>query len=167
MSDTVIYAKGTPLPVEKTKADIDLLLQKHGASERGILTQDREGKAIICFALSGGSGSGGGPLKFKLEIPLPRRDAFFPPSGREPRGWAKTWCDAERQLWVDQQHAQASRERWRSVLLLLKAKLEAVKLGLSSHEEEFAAQLLLPGGATVKDKIQQLLQQTAERRLTA
>jgi hypothetical protein len=41
------------------------------------------------------------------------------------------------------------RERWRSLLLLLKAKLEAVRVGLSTAEKEFLADLVLDDGRSV------------------
>lgn len=41
------------------------------------------------------------------------------------------------------------RRRWRALLLVLKAKLEAVESGITLFEQEFYAHLLLPGGMTV------------------
>jgi hypothetical protein len=45
--------------------------------------------------------------------------------------------------------AQLSRERWRAVLLLLKSKLEIVRIGLTTVEKEFLADMVLPNGAAV------------------
>jgi hypothetical protein len=39
---------------------------------------------------------------------------------------------------------QAYRERWRWLVLLTKAKLEIVRVGVSTCEREFFADLLLP-----------------------
>lgn len=41
------------------------------------------------------------------------------------------------------------RRRWRALLLVLKAKLEAVESGITTFEQEFYAHILLPGGMTV------------------
>ena len=48
---------------------------------------------------------------------------------------------------------QACRQRWRALSLCIKAKLEACESGITTFEEEFLAQLVLPGGVTVAEKI--------------
>lgn len=48
---------------------------------------------------------------------------------------------------------QIEREAWRSLLLLVKAKLEYVASGASTYESEFLAHLVLPSGATVADEV--------------
>lgn len=44
---------------------------------------------------------------------------------------------------------QEVRQRWRALLLVIKAKLEAVDSGISTIEEEFLAHILLPNNQTV------------------
>jgi hypothetical protein len=44
---------------------------------------------------------------------------------------------------------QATRQRWRALLLVIKAKLEAVESGITDFESEFLAHIILPNGATV------------------
>lgn len=48
---------------------------------------------------------------------------------------------------------QDDRRAWRLLLLLLKAKLEAVREGASTIEREFLADMLLGDGSTVSEKI--------------
>lgn len=48
---------------------------------------------------------------------------------------------------------QIERERWRALLLLLKAKLEVVASGMVSIDEEFLAYMVLPNGKTVGAEI--------------
>jgi hypothetical protein len=48
---------------------------------------------------------------------------------------------------------QVSREQWRALLLLCKAKLEFVASGLATVENEFLAHLVLPNGNTVGAEI--------------
>lgn len=43
---------------------------------------------------------------------------------------------------------QAARQRWRALLLCLKAKLEAVECGITTFEEEFMAHIVMPDGST-------------------
>jgi hypothetical protein len=47
--------------------------------------------------------------------------------------------------------AQEERRAWRLVLLLIKAKLEAVKEGASTIEREFLADMVTPDGRTVAE----------------
>lgn len=44
---------------------------------------------------------------------------------------------------------QQERQRWRALLLVIKAKLEAVECGVSVFEDEFMAHIMLPDGQTV------------------
>jgi hypothetical protein len=44
---------------------------------------------------------------------------------------------------------QRERQRWRQLLLVIKAKLEAVAFNISTFEEEFLAHIVLPGDVTV------------------
>jgi hypothetical protein len=43
--------------------------------------------------------------------------------------------------------------RWRSLLLRIKAKLEAIADGMTTVEEEFLANLMLPDGSTVIEEV--------------
>lgn len=47
---------------------------------------------------------------------------------------------------------QEERRAWRLLLLLLKAKLEAVREGATTIEREFLADMLLPDGSTVHQR---------------
>jgi hypothetical protein len=44
---------------------------------------------------------------------------------------------------------QECRQRWRALLLVIKAKLEAVESGIACFEEEFLAHIVLPNGQQV------------------
>jgi hypothetical protein len=45
--------------------------------------------------------------------------------------------------------AQAQRQKWRALLLLVKAKLEAVDAKIASFEEAFVGDIVMPNGRTV------------------
>lgn len=45
------------------------------------------------------------------------------------------------------------RQKWRALLLCIKAKLESVASGIESFEEAFLAHVVLPNGQTVSDHI--------------
>ena len=46
---------------------------------------------------------------------------------------------------------QACRQRWLSLALVIKAKLEAVVTGITVFEDEFMAHIVLPDGQTVDE----------------
>lgn len=132
------FAVGTKVSVEKTRAELDTLLSKYGATARGIVVKDLAGVAQVAFVLRG--------LPYRLDVPLPKMGNGEPESA--PRGW-RVWGDLERELWHVKKHEQACRERWRVLLLLVRAKLEAVRLGMSTVEKEFMPDLVLDNGETV------------------
>lgn len=52
---------------------------------------------------------------------------------------------------------QDERRAWRLLLLLLKAKLEAIREGATTMEREFLADMLLPDGSTVYERAREQL----------
>ena len=46
---------------------------------------------------------------------------------------------------------QGHRQRWRAMLLAIKAKLESVASGIESFDEAFMAQIVLPDGRTMSE----------------
>lgn len=138
------YASGTEVPVERSKAELDSLLGKHGATQRGVMSDEDRGIACAIFTIKA--------RQYRLELPLPKPETFPNTSKLDweqeitcPQGWNK-WTVQQRRAWVEGKIDQATRERWRAVVLLVKAKLEIVSIGLSSVEKEFLADLVLPNG---------------------
>jgi hypothetical protein len=125
------YAEGTTVPVEKTRVEIERLLTKHGANQLGIVSDTERGAAMVLFTMA--------ERQVRMRVPLPRLE-----EARRGRGLSNR--DRQIQRWE-----QASRERWRAVLLLVRAKLELIELGLSTIEREFLADIALPNGQTVGD----------------
>ena len=79
--------------------------------------------------------------QIKFILPLPAKEEFkLTPTGR-----ARTE-NSQYEAWE-----QACRQRWRALNLVIKAKLEAVECGISVFEDEFMANIVLPGGQTVGD----------------
>jgi hypothetical protein len=132
------YAVNTSVPVERTKAELGRLLTKHGATAHAV-GEDHE--ALLAYVLFGMGGR-----RVKLSVPLPRLADFQ----KAPKPYAMRPSNAQAQ----KRHEQACRARWRAVLLLTKAKLEAIELGLSTVEREFLADVLLPSGRTIYEQIQ-------------
>jgi hypothetical protein len=137
------YAEGTSVSVESTRAAIDALLVKNGATSTAILNSDEDSRAAVAFTMKG--------ARFRIEIPLPTLADVEPPSAsKQPK-------NLTRDQWLAQRLVQARRERWRAILLLLKSKLEIVRIGLSGVEKEFMADMILPGGETVHQVLSEAL----------
>lgn len=82
--------------------------------------------------------------RIKFVLPMPDRTSReF--THTESRGSLRS-VDAQHKL-----HEQASRQRWRALALVIKAKLEAVESGITEFEHEFMAHIMLPDGSTVGD----------------
>jgi len=77
-------------------------------------------------------------------LPLPDRDddEFWMTPARKNRRTAEQ-AEAE---WE-----KACRQRWRALVLILKAKLEAVESEIADFETEFLGHIVLPNGQTVGD----------------
>jgi hypothetical protein len=57
---------------------------------------------------------------------------------------------------------QHQRQQWRALLLVIKAKLEAVASGITTFEEEFLAHVVLPDNRTVGEWLAPQLDQAYE-----
>ena len=57
---------------------------------------------------------------------------------------------------------QVDRERWRALVLIVKAKLEIVASGMTTAEREFLADMMLPDGVTVGDELEPKLAEAYE-----
>lgn len=145
------YAKGTTVPIENSKAELDRLLGKHGAGQRGLMHDEERGLATVVFSL------GGRPYRVEVPIPSLMSPDTYAPGAKvwpdRPPGWTG-WAQSRREEWVRKQHEQAARERWRGLVLLVKAKLEIVKMGVSTFEREFLADLVLPSQQTVSQHLE-------------
>jgi hypothetical protein len=49
----------------------------------------------------------------------------------------------------DEKTKQQARQRWRALLLVIKAKLESVESGIETLEEAFYANIVMPDGRTI------------------
>lgn len=129
------YAAGTTVSPEKSRAELDTLLGKHGATSRGVFSDGEKGVAGVAFCLAS--------RRYKVEVPMPTRESIKAHFAKH--GWPRNRSTLEI---LDAAVVQGERERWRGLLLLVKAKLETVRMGVSTIEREFLANLVLPNGDT-------------------
>lgn len=129
MAEPRKFAEGTEVSAERSRAELEQLLRKHGASEFGVFTSDVG--TIFMYRLQGRM------VRHKVECPA------LNVAGHRGRGRVSALEQAER--------ARESewRRRWRALVLVCKAKLEIIASGGSTFEREFLADVLLPDGTTV------------------
>jgi hypothetical protein len=131
---------------EKSRAEIEQTLQRYGADSFAYgWDQDR---ALIQFRMNDRQ------VRFVLTMPdKADRDFTHTPS----RGTARTPEQAY-SAWE-----QATRQRWRALALVVKAKLEAVESGITEFEDEFLAHIVLPDGTTAGEWMRPQIAEVYER----
>lgn len=130
------YAAQTDVSSDRSKAELERVLARYGATRFGYLS---EPEAVqIAFEMKG--------RRFKYRLPMPSRDD---PSICEYMQGSKPFRRVETE--IEKRYEQATRQRWRALLLIVKAKLEGVELGIVSLEDEFLGQTILPDGQTVAE----------------
>jgi len=137
MSTPRRYAAGTGVTATKSRAEIESLLKRHGATSFVSGWDDELSRAALVFRLAG--------RHFRLEVSQ-AQEKDVPPTARYE-------APAQHKARVGKWIAGEERRRWRALLLVIKAKLEMIASGESSVEREFLADMLLPNGDTVATSI--------------
>jgi hypothetical protein len=143
------YAAATKVSVEKSRGEIEQILTRWGATSFAYGWQGE--RAAISFTVNDRQ------VRFELPLPQPGERRFTHTATgqrRAPAAAQKEW-------------EQGVRQRWRALVLAIKAKLEAVESGISSFEDEFLAWIVLPGGTTVADHVQPSIAQAYETGVVA
>ncbi len=133
------YAENTSVPVERSRAEVEHVLSRYGATgfgyswERravaitptptyGPRTEIRE-YAMLVFQVA--------TRRVRLDVPMP----------------------TQREAGSEKKAEAAARQRWRAVVLVIKAKLEAVESGISTLEAEFLANIVTESGRTIGEVV--------------
>jgi hypothetical protein len=125
------YAQETTVSVDKSKAEIEKLLVRYGATS--FVSGFKPTHAIVAFEMIG--------RQIRFTLPLPQitdEEVTHDSAGRSrPSGSLASTLD------------KISRSRFRALLLSIKAKLESVSIGITTFEEEFLSNIVMPDGRTV------------------
>lgn len=124
------YAERTSVPVAHTQAEIQRLLESHGASS--FITGSSPGQALLMFELRKRR------VKFLVPLPIAKRSAD------------------------EKKVAGEHRRLFRALLLVLKAKLEAVNSGIVTFDTEFLPYIVTSGSTTVGEQIVPKLEEALE-----
>ena len=129
------YAKNTTVSEQKSILGIESTLRRYDAKSFAYGWEERQGKEICVIAFKTDNRT----IRFKL--PMPARSEFVTtPTGME-----------RAESTVENEYRKARRQRWRALLLIVKAKLEAIDSGITTFDEEFLPYMVLPGGKTISE----------------
>ncbi len=138
--NTTRYAEGTAVPMSKSRIEIEQTLHRFGAT--GFLYGYKEDRAVIAFELK--------ERRYRMEIHYPELKSFR---------WTKNRYQQRTDGQMQAAYEQEQRRLWRSLLLLIKAKLEAVTSGIASVEEELLPYTVMPNGQTVGEWLEPQLEE--------
>jgi len=136
------YASRTEVPVDRSRAQIEKLLERYGASS--FMYGWESTVAVVAFQYE--------KWMIRFRLPMPAKEDFSRTATGKLRGKSA----------VEQEHAQAMRQRWRALHLVIQAKLEAVECGITTFEEEFLSHIVTPDGLTVGEHVLPKLTLAAE-----
>jgi hypothetical protein len=126
------FASETSVSVERSLEEIKQTIRRYEGSKFAYFEDD----ARIAIEFSAYQ------RRVRFVVPLPKRDdtAFrYTTGGRHGKAGS----------FNENGYQQALRQRYRALLLCIKAKLESVETGIETFDEAFMSQLVLPNGKTV------------------
>ena len=129
------YAEGTKVSVDKSQHEVMQLLSKHGITKKAMMSD--EGSSSVGFEMTG--------VAYRITIVSPNRgDRSIL---RDGRGSQRTPQQQESAYQAE------DRRRWRSLVLVMKAKLVAIQDNITTFEQEFLAYIVTDNGQTVGERI--------------
>jgi hypothetical protein len=134
------FASKTEVPISRTRVEIEELVQRYGAAQ--YMSAFDANTAFVGFTMA--------DRQVRFSFKLPNRGDKAHTTYRDGHGYERFRSDeAALKHWE-----QACRSRWRALLLVIKAKLEAVEVGISTFEHEFLANIVMPDGKLVGELVQ-------------
>lgn len=132
------YAQSTHVPVERSRAEIEKILKRHGASQ--FLSGWNDRHATVSFVANNKI------VRFKLPFPDPEAKSITHRKTRS--GFSPRKEQAKKQIFE-----QEIRRRWRALSLVIKAKLEAIESEVSTFETEFMPHFVMPDDKTIAEHV--------------
>jgi hypothetical protein len=133
------YAQNTSVPIDRSRAEVERVLARYGATGFGYSWERRE-VPIVPVPV----------YEPKIEL---REFATLVFHVRDRRVRLDIPMPSEREAGSTQKAEAAARQRWRAVVLVIKAKLEAVESGISTLDAEFLANIITDDGRTIGEAI--------------
>lgn len=145
------YAAKTSVSVDRSRAEIEHLLERFGAGSFVSGWDKATNQHVIMFELRGRR------MRLRLALPDPSApEIVYKRLNQSAYRERRTPAQA-RAAWD-----QACAERWRALVLLIKAKLAAVEAGIAELDDEFLASMLLPDQRTIREWLAPQLDRLAD-----
>jgi hypothetical protein len=122
-----LYAADTRVPVAQSRAEIERILEKHKAKQYGTAVDYDLLQARVQFRLHDRI------VRFLIALP------------------------DQKKIGTGKRFEQAERQKWRALLLVIKAKLESVENAIETFEEAFLANIVMPNDQTVSQIVRPLI----------
>lgn len=130
------YAANTSVSASDSRAEIERTLERYGAT--GFVYGWQDNTALVGFSMNA--------RQVRFYLSMPEKEEFrHTPTHRY-------WRDDATML---KEWEKATRQRWRALALVVKAKLEAIESGISTFENEFLANIVMPDGQTVGQHVKE------------
>jgi hypothetical protein len=139
------YATNTSVSVEKSRGELERILQRYGATGFGYVTQ---GSRVAIQFQVWQDDERPRNVRMLMEMPDPDSREFTHTEAKNLR----RSNEQQQALWE-----KACRSRWRALNLVVKAKPEAIEAGISTFDQEFLAHMLTGDGRTVYEHVQDQL----------
>lgn len=127
------YARHTSVTPERSRAEIEQLVKRYGATAFAYAEQD--GMYAVIFTLKARR------IRFVMRAPALETFAMTPSGRRRSQ-------DAQRQ-----EQATYLASIWRSLVLTIKAKMESVSAGIETFDEAFMPHIVMPDGKTISEHL--------------
>lgn len=140
------YAKQTQVSIATSKAEIEHLVERYGATGYGSMWEGD--KSAIVFQAKNRR------VKFMLHMPREDDKKYE----RDSRGYRRP-KGQNKKVWQ-----QECRSLWRSLVLCIKAKLEAVDSEITTFDDEFMAHIVDPlSGCTIGEQMRPQIEAAYDR----
>jgi hypothetical protein len=123
------YAAGTEVSISRSREEIEKTLQRYGA--RGFMYGSHGDVAAVAFEMK--------KRRYRIELNYPPASSFARMANHQVRTPTQQKEAQDREV----------RRLWRALLMVIKAKLEAVQSGITTIEDEFLAHTVMSNDQTV------------------
>lgn len=135
-----MYARNTEVSSERSRMEIEKTLNRYGAEHFAYAS--RADAAMVEFQMKG--------KRIRFVLPMPNKE--------EPRFTLDRYRRRRAPELALRDWEQSTRQKWRALALVIKAKLEAVESKITTIEQEFLAHIILPGGRTAGEHMIPLIE---------
>lgn len=148
------YAEKTTVPIQRSQQEIENLIRVHGGTHftRG------ETPTKVWLAFRHGGETNWRAVKFQIPSPNPKDRRF---THVLPRGYAFEQQRTAKQ--AQEAFDQEMRRNWRALLLVIKAKFEAVESKVENFESAFMAEIVMPDGRTIAETLGAQIEESYQR----